>query len=145
MKGLGGVRYCENLEDGGLLNVARMLRDSSVNSIWEGTTNITAEDVVRVTKSKGGQEVLAALGGLINRMLGALRPPLTQYSETLQQQWAFLHEDLLATLADDLLYQGRSILQRLQTIVSAPLLCINAISASSVVETVIAASREGRK
>lgn len=37
MESLGGVGYCENQEDDGLLNLARIFRDSAVNSIWEGS------------------------------------------------------------------------------------------------------------
>lgn len=37
MESLGGVGYCENQEDNGLLNLARIFRDANVNSIWEGS------------------------------------------------------------------------------------------------------------
>lgn len=37
MESLGGVGYCENQEDYGILNVARIYRDANVNSIWEGS------------------------------------------------------------------------------------------------------------
>ncbi|KAH0843751.1 aidB [Fonsecaea pedrosoi] len=51
MESLGGVGYCENNEDGGLMNIARLFRDCSVNTIWEGTTSVMAEDVLRVVKN----------------------------------------------------------------------------------------------
>ena len=37
MESLGGVGYCENNEDDGVLNLARIFRDLNVNSIWEGS------------------------------------------------------------------------------------------------------------
>jgi alkylation response protein AidB-like acyl-CoA dehydrogenase len=52
MESLGGVGYCENNEDGGVLNIARLFRDSVVNTIWEGTTSVMAEDVLRVLLPK---------------------------------------------------------------------------------------------
>lgn len=52
MESLGGVGYCENNEDGGVMNIARLLRDSIVNTIWEGTTSVMAEDVLRVLLAK---------------------------------------------------------------------------------------------
>ncbi|KIW28742.1 uncharacterized protein PV07_08380, partial [Cladophialophora immunda] len=60
MESLGGVGYCENNEDGGILNIARIFRDSVVGPIWEGTVNIMAEDTIRVIKDKrlGGGNVL---------------------------------------------------------------------------------------
>lgn len=36
MESLGGVGYCENNEDYGIMNVARLFRDVNVNCIWEG-------------------------------------------------------------------------------------------------------------
>lgn len=52
MESLGGVGYCENNEDGGVMNIARLFRDSVVNTIWEGTTSVMAEDVLRVLLPK---------------------------------------------------------------------------------------------
>lgn len=52
MESLGGVGYCENYEDGGVLNLARLFRDTTVNTIWEGTASIMADDVGRVLRDK---------------------------------------------------------------------------------------------
>ena len=45
MESLGGVGYLEN-EDVEL-NIARLFRDACVLSIWEGTTDVMATDVLR--------------------------------------------------------------------------------------------------
>ncbi|RPB03075.1 hypothetical protein L873DRAFT_1731992 [Choiromyces venosus 120613-1] len=53
---LGGVGYCENEEP---LNIARLLRDAQVLSIWEGTTNVLITDLIsslKRTSRAGGEE-----------------------------------------------------------------------------------------
>ena len=64
MEALGGQGY---VEEGG---IAVIYRDIQVNSIWEGTTNVLAHDMLRVLRGKQGEEVLAALDGYID---GAVR------------------------------------------------------------------------
>lgn len=44
MEALGGQGYMEDV------GVARQLRDAQVNTIWEGTTNVLALDVLRVLR-----------------------------------------------------------------------------------------------
>lgn len=57
MESLGGVGYLENEDPE--LNVARLFRDANVLAIWEGTTDIMADDFVRVVKrGKDGDKVL---------------------------------------------------------------------------------------
>ncbi|KAF8420528.1 hypothetical protein EV426DRAFT_612629 [Tirmania nivea] len=51
MESLGGVGYLENEEYGGL-NVQRLYRDVNVLSIWEGTTNVLAVELVRALLSR---------------------------------------------------------------------------------------------
>ncbi len=50
----GGCGYIEDFPD------ARLLRDSHLGSIWEGTSNIVALDVMRAGKREGSFEVLEA-------------------------------------------------------------------------------------
>ncbi len=50
----GGCGYIEEWPD------ARLLRDSHLGSIWEGTSNIVALDVLRAAKREGSLPVLAA-------------------------------------------------------------------------------------
>ncbi|KAI8394217.1 uncharacterized protein BYT42DRAFT_553726 [Radiomyces spectabilis] len=49
MEALGGQGYMEEI------GVARLLRDAQVNTIWEGTTNVLAMDVLRVLRETKGQ------------------------------------------------------------------------------------------
>lgn len=79
MEALGGQGYMEEV------GIARHLRDSQVNTIWEGTTNVLAMDVLRVlrqTKNKAfdhfEQVLLAKLNAYNNKDL----PPTLRSAQT---------------------------------------------------------------
>lgn len=59
MESLGGIGYLENEDPE--LNIARLYRDANVLAIWEGTTDIMADDFVRVIKGKDGSRILEVL------------------------------------------------------------------------------------
>lgn len=63
MESLGGVGYCENNEDGGVMNIARLYRDANVNPIWKGTMSVMAEDVLRVVKDRRNEGLLESVFG----------------------------------------------------------------------------------
>ena len=50
----GGCGYIEDWPD------ARLLRDAHLGSIWEGTSNVVALDVMRAARRDGGLEALLA-------------------------------------------------------------------------------------
>ncbi|MFX6330697.1 acyl-CoA dehydrogenase family protein, partial [Acinetobacter baumannii] len=50
----GGTGYIEEWSD------ARLVRDSHLGSIWEGTSNIVALDIARAVKREGALEPLRA-------------------------------------------------------------------------------------
>jgi hypothetical protein len=61
----GGCGYIEEWSD------PRILRDAHLGSIWEGTSNIVALDVIRATKREGSLPVLQAhLEGLLAEVTG---------------------------------------------------------------------------
>ena len=60
MESLGGVGYLENAENQEF-NIARLFRDANVLSIWEGTTDVLATDLVKVLKGREGQQMLGAV------------------------------------------------------------------------------------
>ncbi|KAL1625947.1 hypothetical protein SLS56_007094 [Neofusicoccum ribis] len=64
MEALGGVGYLENEDPE--LNVARLFRDANVLSIWEGTTNVMADDLVRVVKGNEGEKALGSVRRLVD-------------------------------------------------------------------------------
>lgn len=59
MESLGGVGYLENEEME--FNVARLLRDTAVGAIWEGTTDVLASDLLKVLKGRQGRETMMVL------------------------------------------------------------------------------------
>lgn len=132
MECLGGVGYCENNEDGGLMNIAKIYRDNLVNPIWEGTVSVMAEDVVRVLTDKrlGGGDILA------NVFVPWIRSVLTRCSTSfdtevmiLDHRLEALHHIVRDADKDQLLYCGRDILAHLEAIVAGAVVmydaCVN--------------------
>ena len=141
MESLGGVGYCENNEDGGIMNLARSYRDSAVNSIWEGTTNIIAGDFVRVLKGRSGQESLAAVDGILERGCRIIEDSkkfdrlIVNLVRRIEEMKIWLNE----ASAEDILYNGRNTLEKVQEIVCAVLLMLDsALRNESEVETRVA-------
>ena len=61
----GGAGYIEEWPD------ARLLRDAHLGSIWEGTSNIVAQDVLRAIRREGALDALDADLDLLDREAGA--------------------------------------------------------------------------
>ena len=62
----GGAGYIEEWSD------ARLVRDSHLGSIWEGTSNIVAQDVLRAVKREGALDALRpALEGMVGTIAHA--------------------------------------------------------------------------
>ena len=61
----GGTGYIEEWPD------ARLTRDAHLGSIWEGTSNIVAQDVLRAIKREGALEALDAELDVLDREAGA--------------------------------------------------------------------------
>ncbi|KAF2250728.1 hypothetical protein BU26DRAFT_269134 [Trematosphaeria pertusa] len=129
MECLGGVGYCENNEDGGLMNIAKIYRDNLVNPIWEGTVNVMAEDVVRVLVDKrlGNGNILE------NFFAPWIQNTLKNCSSEFRSKVALVEERYQALRAlvdgrqrEDLLYCGREILEHIEAIVCACLLMYDA-------------------
>ncbi|KAL9085481.1 MAG: hypothetical protein Q9159_004676 [Coniocarpon cinnabarinum] len=62
IESLRGISYLKNEDP--VLNVARILRDTVVLTIWEGTTNITAEGTMRVLQRQETRANSVAFGTL---------------------------------------------------------------------------------
>lgn len=134
MESLGGVGYCENNEDGGLMNVARLLRDCSVNNIWEGTTNILAEDFVRASRGKTGTISLASIDRLLKDMVSSVSTQHATLTMQIKDQWQQLHDFLQKESETELLYHGKQLLQSMYDILCAVLLLIDATNTKGEVE-----------
>lgn len=145
MESLGGIGYLENDEPD--LNVARIFRDTCVNSIWEGTTDVLAADTVRVLKGAGGQQSLSALKNWVTKFLqraegwrGSENVLQTDIATlvTLSDQVDALERMVATSDADDLLYNGRRTMEDLAWLVSAVLLYEDAMRDSDAVACEIA-------
>jgi alkylation response protein AidB-like acyl-CoA dehydrogenase len=141
MECLGGVGYCENNEDGGLMNIAKIYRDNLVNPIWEGTVSVMAEDVVRVLLDKrlGGGDVL------VNVFAPWVRS-LARFCSSIFNKQADIVEERLQTLLDlvhgaqkeELLYRGRELLVHIEFIVISRALMYDATVSPEPIAVAIA-------
>jgi alkylation response protein AidB-like acyl-CoA dehydrogenase len=127
VEGLGGVGFCENEEAD--LNVARLYRDANVLSIWEGTTETLAWDLVKVLKGRSAAAVLQAL----NRWVQNARP-----SGEVTRQWLSWAGHVAEKGENELLVSGREVLFELGRVVGAVLLEIDARSDGDAVAAEVA-------
>lgn len=119
MESLGGVGYMENVENPEL-NLARAVRDSNVNPIWEGTTNVLSSHLVRALKGRAGGAMVRAVDAWLRESL-----PAVEERDVVLAAWARLRAEL-AKSEDELLAGGRGILFRHGDIFSATLLLADA-------------------
>lgn len=141
MECLGGIGYCENNEDGGLMNIAKTYRDNLVNPIWEGTVSVMAEDVVRVLVDKrlAGGDILGNL--FIPWVRNALKACSTIFKpeiEIVEDQVESLTSLTHQANKEELLYRGREILGHIEAIVCSCLLMYDATVSNDGVPAAIA-------
>jgi alkylation response protein AidB-like acyl-CoA dehydrogenase len=137
MESLGGVGYCENNEDGGIMNIARLFRDSVVNTIWEGTTSVMAEDVLRVVKNpkaKGTNDNVLdeSFGSWVRTVLDAVQTKnsdrtLSKEIEMVRSRYAVLERTVQTSDSTALQRKGRDILEHIEAIACACLLMFDAL------------------
>ncbi|KAF2183785.1 hypothetical protein K469DRAFT_710152 [Zopfia rhizophila CBS 207.26] len=129
MECLGGVGYCENNEDGGLMNIAKTFRDNLVNPIWEGTVSVMAEDVVRVLVDKrlGNGNVLEnTLGSWVRTVLDSCSSKFNEERKAVEQRFNTMVAMVKSADKEELLYHGRELLEHIEAIVCAALLMYDA-------------------
>lgn len=125
MESLGGVGYLENEDT--IMNVARLFRDSSVLSIWEGTTDVMADDVMRVVKGKDGPRVLSVFDVWVKDATAVGQGhPLRSEATRLLAAWQTWLEEVQVKSKDELKWNGRPLMQDLDTIVCGILLLLDA-------------------
>jgi alkylation response protein AidB-like acyl-CoA dehydrogenase len=132
MECLGGVGYLEDEQE---FNVARLFRDVNVNSIWEGTTDVMATDVVRVMKGKEGEKIRKGLNGWVDGLVRQWEGDWKAAEEIVGAELGRLEEMWLGLGADELKFKGRDLLQSLAWIVAAILLVEDARRDQSVIAT----------
>jgi hypothetical protein len=141
MECLGGVGYCENNEDGGLMNIAKIYRDNLVNPIWEGTVSVMAEDVVRVLTDQrlGDGNVLEnVFVPWINEIMASCMDEFSTEVSAVKRQLQALVDLVQGVQKDELLYRGRDILELVQGCVSATILMHDAVANPSYVAQEVA-------
>ncbi|KAH7034778.1 uncharacterized protein B0I36DRAFT_316927 [Microdochium trichocladiopsis] len=131
MECLGGVGYCENHEDGGILNIAKLFRDSVVNTIWEGTGSVMADDVGRVLRDKriaGGRIIEDVFARWVRTCLSAQdsgdREAFKLETLVVDERLEVLLGLVAAVKKDpgELEYRGRDLLEHLEVLTSAVVL-----------------------
>lgn len=141
MECLGGVGYCENNEDGGLLNIAKIFRDTAVNPIWEGTISVMAEDVVRVVTDKrlgGGKVVDTVFAEWVKDVLNVCQSKFGEECAVVQQILDALREITGKLSKEELLWRGRELLEHVAAIVCSCLLMYDASSDGDNIATEVA-------
>ena len=143
MESLGGVGYLDSpspLDIG--TNIARLYRDANVLSIWEGTTDVMADDTIRVLKGKEGHNVMAALGHWVDTIFDKWRIAKIFASEACREAisplWRRWTTEVRGKDAEELLVRGRNIMEDLGWLVSAILLVEDAIRDADDVSSAVA-------
>lgn len=136
IESLGGVGYLENEDIS--MNIARLYRDANVLSIWEGTTNIMADDVVRIVKGSAGPAVLHALNDVVASATAAWSSQgQTQWAEIVVGRWSKLKATISAGSKERLTFNGRALAGELGWVVCALLLGADALSDGDEIATSI--------
>ncbi|EED20465.1 acyl-CoA dehydrogenase, putative [Talaromyces stipitatus ATCC 10500] len=127
MESLGGVGYLENEDPD--LNIARLFRDANVLAIWEGTTDVMADDFVRVVKrGKDGMKILAVFEGWVGNSLrvaegAGLKAEAAKLKNTAER----VLMDLRGKEKEELAWRGREYLRDLDWLVCGCLLIHDAV------------------
>ncbi|CAK4015902.1 acyl- dehydrogenase like [Lecanosticta acicola] len=132
MESLGGVGYIENEDIA--VNVARLYRDCNVLSIWEGTSNIMADDIVRILKGPAGADTLQAVESIVLATAKGLNArSRSDWAVQVSEFWRQLRQDIQQRSREDLVMNGRDLGSRLGWLVCAVLLIEDANSDDDVI------------
>jgi hypothetical protein len=123
MESLGGVGYLEN-EDM-QFNIARLYRDANVLSIWEGTTDMMAHDVLRVMYGKTRREVVAAMNTWVWSLLQS-DGPLREQGLIIGEWWNNWKTTMEKSEKEEIEMRSREMMEKLADVVMAVLLVVDA-------------------
>lgn len=122
MESLGGVGYLEN-EDM-QFNIARLYRDANVLSIWEGTTDMMAHDVLRCVYGKTSKQVLGAMQAWVSDVLAG--DELQRQCDIVQEWWTALSDLWKTCDREEVEMRSREGMERLGNVVMGALLIVDA-------------------
>ena len=122
MESMGGVGYIDEADEPEH-NIARVFRDTNVNAIWEGTTNVLASEFVRHVLKKDNIEVF---GAWLDRAIHTVENDV--YRDVLDKSWKNLYRRLAGSKdrVPEALANGRRIMFSLAWIVIGLLLATDA-------------------
>ncbi|KAG7285377.1 hypothetical protein NEMBOFW57_010004 [Staphylotrichum longicolle] len=108
----------------GILNLAKLFRDTVVNTIWEGTTSIMADDIGRVLKDKriaNGRIVEDVYAPWVRKVLQPCQRHFARECDLVLERLDALLSLLARVKGNDrhLEYSGRHILVHLEIITTA--------------------------
>ncbi|KAI8680489.1 hypothetical protein NCS57_00330100 [Fusarium keratoplasticum] len=128
MECLGGVGYLEN-EDM-QFNIARLYRDANVMPIWEGTTDMMADDsILRVLHGKLSKPVMASMEAWVSTLLQQIRKHSrfqTQHDQV-RQWWADLKASVEGVSREEAELRSRAAMDCLVDIVQGLMLLVDAV------------------
>jgi hypothetical protein len=125
MESLGGLGYLENNDDP-VLNIARLYRDANVGAIWEGTTSVLADDLIRVLKGRLATQAVRLLEDWVTTSVAAGSAKLQEERENMAKTWLSLRRKVQETDVEQLQWRGREILKELELIVCGCIMIFNA-------------------
>ena len=124
MESIGGVGYLEN-EDM-QFNIARLYRDANVLSIWEGTTDMMAHDVLRVVYGKTRKQVLGAMNAWVSDLLTG--DDLRRQCKIVESWWTSLSDMWQTCDREENEMRSREGMERLGSVIMGVLLIVDARS-----------------
>ncbi|KAL9046460.1 MAG: hypothetical protein Q9214_000706 [Letrouitia sp. 1 TL-2023] len=125
MESLGGVGYLDSSSPLDVeTNVARLLRDANVLSIWEGTTDVMGNDTLRVLKGKTSGAVIDAFDSWVSSAstLWEDHADLAELGLRVLDSWQNYKALILDNTEQSLQAQGRNIMNKLGWLVCSILL-----------------------
>ena len=125
MESLGGLGYLENNDDP-VLNIARLYRDANVGAIWEGTTSVLADDLIRVLKGRLATQAIRLLEDWVATSLAAGSAKLQEERGNMAKVWLSLKRKVHETDIEQLQWRGREILKEFELIVCGCIMIFNA-------------------
>jgi alkylation response protein AidB-like acyl-CoA dehydrogenase len=127
MECLGGVGYLEN--DDMQFNIARLYRDANVMPIWEGTTDMMADDsILRVLHGKLSKPVMSSMETWVGMLLKQVNNGQFQtQSDQVRQWWADLKASVEGISREEAELKSRAAMNCLVDIVQGLLLLVDAV------------------
>ncbi|OJJ55024.1 hypothetical protein ASPSYDRAFT_158720 [Aspergillus sydowii CBS 593.65] len=129
---MGGVGYMDEADEPEF-NISRILRNTLVNSIWEGTTNVLASEFVRVLVRGNNFSVFAGWVERVLRLLGA-----GELREALTEAWGVFKGKIQSMEGSMILADGRRAMFSFAWILNGLLLVLDAQRDGDAVTTEIA-------